>query len=123
LPTKAQQEYAARGGYPSTGIPWTYTYAGCNKAADLEDYAWYTINSSNSTHPVKTKTPNSLGRYDMSGNVREWHWDRLGGGGAARGFPGGCWDNGANFCKVGYGSGSLPDYRGNETGFRVVCGD
>ena len=34
--------------------------------------AWYSDNSSNKAHAVKTKAANELGIYDMSGNVREW---------------------------------------------------
>ena len=32
-------------------------------------------NSNNKTHEVKTKKANSLGLYDMSGNVSEFLWD------------------------------------------------
>ncbi len=37
----------------------------------IDNVAWYSDNSSRSTHPVATKQPNELGLYDMSGNVRE----------------------------------------------------
>lgn len=71
LPTEAQWEYAARGGNKSKG----YTYSGSNT---IDDVAWYTSNSSSTTHPVKTKAPNELGIYDMSGNVWEWCSDWFG---------------------------------------------
>ena len=65
LPSEAEWEYAARGGNRSKG----YKYAGSN---DVDAVAWYGGNSGNTTHPVKTKQPNELGIYDMSGNV----WER-----------------------------------------------
>ena len=71
LPTEAQWEYAARGGSKSRG----YKYSGSN---DLGSVAWYHDNSSSTTHPVKTKSPNELGLYDMSGNVWEWCQDWYG---------------------------------------------
>ena len=64
LPTEAEWEFAARGGNKSKG----YTYSGSNTIGDV---AWYTSNSSNTTHAVATKAPNELGIYDMSGNVWE----------------------------------------------------
>ena len=65
LPTEAEWEFAARGGNKSKG----YTYAGSN---NIDDVAWYLTNSNSSTHKVKTKKPNELELYDMSGNVDEW---------------------------------------------------
>ena len=71
LPTEAEWEFAARGGNKSKG----YTYSGSNT---IDNVAWYTDNSSNKTHVVKTKSPNELGIYDMSGNVNEWCQDWYG---------------------------------------------
>lgn len=71
LPTEAEWEYAARGGNKSRG----YKYAGSNT---LSDVAWYSDNSSSTTHDVKGKQPNELGLYDMSGNVYEWCQDWFG---------------------------------------------
>lgn len=71
LPTEAQWEYAARGGKSTKG----YLYSGSNSIADV---AWYAGNSSSTTHPVKSKSPNELGLYDMSGNVWEWCADWYG---------------------------------------------
>ena len=65
LPTEAQWEFAARGGNGSKG----YKYSG---SSNVDDVAWHSGNSGESTHNVGTKSPNELGIYDMTGNVREW---------------------------------------------------
>lgn len=64
LPSVLQWEYAAKGGNKSQG----YDYAGSNI---LGDVAWYYANCT-SKQKVKTKAPNELGIYDMSGNVAEY---------------------------------------------------
>jgi formylglycine-generating enzyme required for sulfatase activity len=71
LPTEAEWEYAARGGNKSHGC----LYAGSNI---VDEVAWYANHNNNTTHPVKTKKPNELGLYEMSGNVYEWCEDWYG---------------------------------------------
>ena len=63
LPSAEQWKYAAKGGNKSQN----YTYSGSNTPGDV---AWYAANCS-SKQKVKTKAPNELGIYDMSGNVGE----------------------------------------------------
>lgn len=65
MPTEAEWEYAARGGQLSKGT----LYAGSD---DSDEVAWLGHGAARHTHPVKTKKPNELGIYDMTGNVWEW---------------------------------------------------
>lgn len=62
--------------YIPTYPQWLYVgYSGKQLPADgkaLDNFAWYRDNSGDTTHNVKQKNPNSLGVYDMLGNVAEW---------------------------------------------------
>ena len=74
LPTEAEWEYLARGGnLSSTGQT---KYSGSD---NINDVCWCSNNitiTPRSPQDVRTKAPNSLQLYDMSGNVFEWCWDR-----------------------------------------------
>ena len=137
LPTEAQWEYAARGGNKSRG----YKYAGSDTIGEV---AWYDVNACDGvgssspdygTHRVGTKSANELGLYDMSGNVYEWCSDWDGDystssqtnptgptTGSLRVLRGGCWIDGAQYCRVAYRHHNNPDYRNDGYGFRLACG-
>jgi len=128
FPTEAEWEYAARGGQKSKG----YTYAGSNTIGDV---AWYGDNSDGKAHAVKSKTPNELGLYDMTGNVWEWCYDWYDGDGypstaqtnptgaasfsITRIFRGGSWANVATCCRAAFRGGDIPTRRVVYYGFRL----
>jgi formylglycine-generating enzyme required for sulfatase activity len=127
LPTEAEWEWAAKGGGKDSTIT---EYSGSNSA---DGVAWYSSNSGGKTHPVGTKSPNSLGIYDMSGNVWEWCWDWSGSyssgaqtdpagasSGSDRVARGGSWLNYAEFVHSASRSGNAPANRGNGLGCRLV---
>ena len=138
LPTEAEWEYAARGGKAGCEAANPTDYAGTDSEAELGKYAWYLSNSGNKTHEVKANkqsgvnSANSLGLYDMSGNVYEWCWDRYGSittttpatgasSGSDRVYRGGSWGSSAYGCSVTCRSSSSPYYRDDYLlGFRVV---
>lgn len=64
LPTLDEWEFAANGGINNNN----YTYSGGHAPVKV---AWSNLNSGNRTHPVGELGPNTLGIYDMSGNVSE----------------------------------------------------
>ncbi len=128
LPTEAQWEYAARGGKNANSTQ----YAGSNYPSVV---AWYG-NEKGTTQLCGTKQANSLGIYDMSGNVDEWckdwysdsylSYDTKNPEGPSSGndfhvVRGGNWHYGAYDCRVSARSRSVTWNRLNYLCFRVVC--
>jgi formylglycine-generating enzyme required for sulfatase activity len=90
LPTEAEWEYAARGGNPDA-VSWSYDYAGSSTAGTVAVYGRPT------TAVVKSMAANSLGLYDMSGNIYEWCGNVFDGNRILRG---GRWDYAAAYCII-----------------------
>ena len=125
LPTEAQWEYAARGGKDTY-----YTlYAGGD---NVLEYAWIDLNSEKNSE-VGMKTPNTLGLYDMSGNVwemcQDWYYDYTEApatnpvGEAYTGYHvyrGGSWNTNDQSARVTARYQQGIHYRDYNTGFRLV---
>ena len=96
LPTEAEWEYACRAGTT------TRFYWGDDSDYSLiADYAWYSENGGDTTHPVGQKMANAWGLKDMSGNAWEWCSDWYG----------------------SYASGAATDPTGPSTGtYRILRG-
>jgi formylglycine-generating enzyme required for sulfatase activity len=131
LPTEAEWEYAAKGGPQASSLAVNAVYAG---SAKVDQVAWYSGNSAIQTHPVGQKEPNSLGLYDMAGNVAQWCWDWFGSysagsqhdptgttSGGERVVRGGSWYEGWKDVRSAVRGGDNPDYRCDRIGFRLLC--
>ena len=68
LPTRKEWEHAFKLGYGGTLTPEM-------SEEDLARHAWYAGNAEASTHAPGSLEPNTLGIYDMLGNVAEWVTD------------------------------------------------
>ena len=107
LPTEEQWEYAAKGaGNDNT------RYSGSNNVYEVawcgEPYAYGNV------HQVGSLSPNSLGLYDMSGNV--WEWCR-----ETAIIRGGCILHDESKCKVTWRWSEPNFHKGfNRGGFRIV---
>ena len=126
LPTEAEWEFAARGGEDGIHL----LFAGSN---DADEVAWYYDNSGGMPHTVATKSPNSLGIYDMSGNVLEWcqdiyyHYDsepQVNPVGPESGYSnvvrGGACDWDCMSCRVTSRYSYDPNERADNLGLRIV---
>jgi sulfatase modifying factor 1 len=159
LPTEVEWEYAARyidgvsflkGDAPSGWVDnspadgnWRIEAGGDWIEDDVgDDYsevnavAWWESNNGSNTHDVGQKDANSLGLYDMSGNVFEWCWDWLGAyttsspytdadtrgpdSGTHRIVRGGSWDFDAFYLRVSNRYSCVPTIPDCFLGFRLV---
>jgi formylglycine-generating enzyme required for sulfatase activity len=128
LPTEAEWEYACRAGTTTR-----YSFGDDEKA--LDQYAWFSAESSSQTHPVGEKERNAFSLHDMHGNVWEWCWDwydpdyyqkapacdpRGAEETMARVYRGGCWDYVPQLARSADRAWIAPVFRSIKLGFRVA---
>jgi uncharacterized repeat protein (TIGR02543 family) len=141
LPTSEEWELAARWRGTDTtntvnngtfnAAPWftqgdsaSGATADYNDATETNKVAWYYDSTdfpggTKKTQAVKGKAANTLGLYDMSGNVWEWCFDWYPSySGSRRIMRGGGWGSGAFYLQVGYVIYDNPGDRGGGGGFR-----
>lgn len=126
LPTEAEWEHAARAGTKTE-------YFFGNNAGSLGNYAWFSDNSGQQTHPVGQKQPNPWGLHDIYGNVWEWVQDWYDNNypqrnvidptgptsGSYRVLRGGSWQSGDHQCHSAYRPDGSPA-RDDRLGFRLL---
>ena len=132
LPTEAEWEYAARGGTTTATYNGDLTETSCGFDAVLDPIGWYCGNDPGGTSPVRGKTPNAYGLYDMLGNVWEWCWDRYESypgdvtdpsgplSGSFRVLGGGSWGSDAQLARAAGRFNRGPGFRNRDIGFRLV---
>lgn len=131
LPSEAQWEYACRAASKTR-----FYWGDDPNNGDIGVHAWYGGNSNGGTQKVGQKLPNTLGLYDMSGNVAEWceddwhaSYDGAPTGGSAwvdaprgayRVYRGGGWESNPNQCRSAYRNRLATTAKYRDLGFRVV---
>ena len=118
-------------------IAWYGGNSGVKYKGAYDCSTWYAKQYSSShcgTKPVKGKTPNRWGLYDMLGNVWEWCWDwhsksyrgrlsvdpRGPSSGSDRVFRGGSWFSHARSVRSSLRDGGRPSNRSLYVGFRFL---
>jgi formylglycine-generating enzyme len=144
LPTEAEWEYAAGNGLKHTKYSWGNDAPVEKKSGNVVDETgkaqfpdWITFEGYTDgfvfNAPVGSFEPNTLGLYDLSGNVWEWCSDwkgpysadkqsnpvgpRLG---YYRVIRGGSWGSDPQYCQVAFRSGYGPGVRDYSFGFRLA---
>ncbi|MFA6814776.1 MAG: formylglycine-generating enzyme family protein [Lentisphaeria bacterium] len=123
LPSESEWEYACRGGSETA-------FCFGNSQDLLKDWAEYADNNYKRTSIVGNKRSNSLGIYDMHGNVWEWCRDKF------QNYPGdltpktdyndwqnirgGNWYVSADNCRCASRNRLTPTSHGNMLGFRII---
>ena len=118
LPTEAQWECAAKGGARNDSV--YHLFSGGD---DIDSVAVY---NDSVARPVGSKRPNSLGLYDMSGNMFEWCADKYkrhyGDTASSDTYVmrGGGFDSKPQKCRVTSRNGVKKETRKENYGFRIV---
>ncbi|MDY6906428.1 MAG: formylglycine-generating enzyme family protein [Thermodesulfobacteriota bacterium] len=139
LPTEAEWEYACRKGMDEGFVAGLLSSTHCISTDHVNYNGNYPLPGCpkgvyrETTLPVASFVPDSLGLFDMRGNVYEWCADRYGpypgnkvmdpqgrSYGKYRVFRGGSWYSSARYCRAAYRGKEKADYKYHNLGFRLV---
>ncbi len=109
LLTKEEWEYAAKGGINKEKTK----YSG---SKDIGTVGWYLKNTDLKSSAVSKKKENSLGLYDMTGNLWEWVWGISGKNGTQKG---GSYSSNETSCTIDYSESCQLWNRRFENGLRI----
>ena len=109
LLTKDEWEYAAKGGINKEKTK----YSG---SKDIGTVGWYLKNTDLKSSAVSKKKENSLGLYDMTGNLWEWVWGISGKNGTQKG---GSYSSNEASCTIDYSETCQLWSRRFENGLRI----
>jgi formylglycine-generating enzyme required for sulfatase activity len=133
LPTEAEWEYAYRAGTTTAYHAMPGYPSGTNNDFQSGQIAWQGSNAGSQTKPVRQKSANGLGLFDMSGNVWEWVRDWYGtyssgaqtnpvgpSTGNSRVLRGGGWGSNTGQVRASRRAAQLPSFFNFDLGFRVA---
>ena len=126
LPTEAEWEYACRGGPCSDKTDYGYDFYFEKPTNELkpEQANFAPEPGKGLQRPCKVGSykPNTLGLYDMHGNLWEWCDDKEKGndGASLRVDRGGAWNHGAGDCRAAYRLTLPPSHRSGGHGLRLT---
>ena len=118
LPREAEWEYACRGAATTQALcGWNfYLRAPANTLSAQQ--ANFSDSALGRTCKVGLYEANSLGIFDMHGNVWEWCEDAY--DGSSRVVRGGSWDDAAEDCRAAYRDRDAPTYTNDNLGLRLA---
>lgn len=116
---KIKCDFTADGYRLPTETEWNYAAESGKTGRKLLSECWYSENSGGRCHAVLSKAMNSLGIYNMLGNVQEWCWESVAKNNPEKVLKGGGYNSNKDACYPKVRKCEAPDVEGGITGVRL----